>query len=69
MRFTSKLSEDPDYIRAAKYRIANDLFKFTFAAVTNSFGAAAWVLFHAIRNTNVKWNRRSHSRRTQDASR
>jgi cytochrome P450 len=52
MWFKSKLSEDPDYLRAAKHRIANDLFMFTFAAVTNSFGAAAWVLFHVIRNTN-----------------
>jgi cytochrome P450 len=50
--FTSRLSEDPDYLRVAKRRIANDLFNFSFAAVTNSFVAAAWVLFHVIRNTN-----------------
>jgi cytochrome P450 len=52
MWFTTKLQEDPDYLRVAKRRIANDLFMFTFAAVANSFGAAAWVLFHVIRNTN-----------------
>jgi cytochrome P450 len=50
--FTSKCEEDPDYLRAAKHRIANDLFMFTFASVPNTFGAAAWVLFHVIRNTN-----------------
>jgi cytochrome P450 len=52
MWFKSKLLEDPEYLRVAKFRIANDLFMFTFAAVANSYGAAAWVLFHVIRNTN-----------------
>jgi hypothetical protein len=52
MWFSFKLKEDPDYLRATPHQIANDLLMLTFAAVANSYGAAAWVLFHAIRNTN-----------------
>ena len=52
MWYTSRLSEDPEYLRVAKHRIANDLFMFAFAAVANTYSAAAWVLFHVIRNTN-----------------
>jgi cytochrome P450 len=43
---------DADSMKRARRRMANDLFFFTFAAVTNSYSAAAWVLFHVIRNTN-----------------
>jgi cytochrome P450 len=50
--FTTKCEEDPDYLRVAKHRIANDLFMLTFASVPNTFAVAAWVLFHVIRNTN-----------------
>jgi cytochrome P450 len=52
MWYTTRLSEDPEYLRVAKHRIANDLFMFAFAAIANTFGAAAWVIFHVIRNTN-----------------
>jgi cytochrome P450 len=41
---------DPDIIRTTHTRIANHLFSFSFAAVTNSFGAAAWVIFHVLSN-------------------
>jgi hypothetical protein len=43
---------DADSTQRARRRTANDLFFFTFAAVTNSYSAAAWVIFHVIRNTN-----------------
>ena len=43
--------KNPDFLRGARVRIANDLFFFTFAAITNSYAAAAWALWHVIRNT------------------
>jgi cytochrome P450 len=46
-----KLQKNPDYLRGTRVRIANDMFLFTFAAITNSYPVVAWVLFHAIRNT------------------
>jgi cytochrome P450 len=52
MWYTTRLSDDPEYLRVAKYRIANDLFMFAFAAVANTYAAATWVIFHVIRNTN-----------------
>lgn len=36
----------------ARTRIANDLFSFTFAAFSNSFSMAAWVLYHYLRDTH-----------------
>ena len=47
-----KAKENPDVFEDFKVRIANDLILFTFAAITNSFGAAAWSLFHILKNTD-----------------
>lgn len=46
-----KLNGNEDDLHLARTRIANDLFNFTFAAFSNSFGMAAWVLFHYLRDT------------------
>lgn len=46
-----KLQKNPDYLRGTRERIANDMYLFTFVAITNSFATAGWVLFHVIRNT------------------
>ena len=46
-----RLQKNPDYLRGTRERMANDMFFFTFAAVTNSFSAVGWVLFHVMRNT------------------
>mmetsp|Transcript_16663 Transcript_16663/g.40700 ORF Transcript_16663/g.40700 Transcript_16663/m.40700 type:complete len:265 (-) Transcript_16663:117-911(-) len=37
---------------AARRRIANDAFNFTFSAIDNSFSAFAWTLFHILDDTN-----------------
>lgn len=47
-----KLNGNLEEVQLARTRIANDLFNFTFAAFSNSFGMAAWVLFHYLRDTN-----------------
>jgi cytochrome P450 len=38
--------------RSARTRIANDAILFTFAALTNSYGMAAWVLYYMLRNVD-----------------
>ena len=43
--------QHPQLLKEAKIRIANDLIFFTFAAITNSYGAAAWSLYHTLKNT------------------
>ena len=47
-----KLNGNGEELALARTRIANDLFSFTFAAFSNSFGMSAWVLFHYLRDTN-----------------
>jgi len=49
--YKQKLQNNAEYLRGARIRIANDLFFFTFAAITNSYAAAAWTLWHILRNT------------------
>merc|ERR1719253_1479862 len=46
-----KVNGNIDDLRLARTRIANDLFNFTFAAFSNSFGMSAWVLFHFLKDT------------------
>lgn len=46
-----RLNGNQEDLKLARTRIANDLFNFTFAAFSNSFGMAAWVLFHYLRDT------------------
>jgi cytochrome P450 len=50
--YSTKLGKNDDLLRAARIRLANDMFIFTFAAFSNSFSTAAWILFHTISNTN-----------------
>lgn len=50
--FKLKLEQNADYLKEARIRIANDLFLFTFAAITNSYAGAAWVIWHVLRNTD-----------------
>ena len=47
-----KLPEDQKHLlRESKVRICHDLFGFIFAAVTNSFAAAAWIMWHYLNNS------------------
>mmetsp|Transcript_54206 Transcript_54206/g.80862 ORF Transcript_54206/g.80862 Transcript_54206/m.80862 type:complete len:264 (-) Transcript_54206:236-1027(-) len=46
-----KLNGNKEDVDVARTRIANDLFNFTFAAFSNSFGMAAWVLYHYLCDT------------------
>ncbi|KAL3915927.1 MAG: hypothetical protein SGILL_005416 [Bacillariaceae sp.] len=46
-----KLNGSDEDIYYARTRIANDLFNFTFAAFSNSFGMSAWVLYHYLLDT------------------
>jgi cytochrome P450 len=48
----NRLDKNEDSLKAAKRRICNDLFMFTFAALSNSYAAAAWVMYHILNNTN-----------------
>ena len=48
----NRLDKDEAALKIATRRICNDLFMFTFAAFTNSYAAAAWVMYHVVRNTN-----------------
>eukprot|EP00547_Thalassionema_nitzschioides_P015974 CAMPEP_0194253410 /NCGR_PEP_ID=MMETSP0158-20130606/29775_1 /TAXON_ID=33649 /ORGANISM="Thalassionema nitzschioides, Strain L26-B" /LENGTH=421 /DNA_ID=CAMNT_0038991091 /DNA_START=324 /DNA_END=1585 /DNA_ORIENTATION=+ len=48
----NRLDKDEAALRSATRRIGNDLFMFTFAAFTNSYAAAAWVMYHILHNTN-----------------
>lgn len=43
--------QDEAIFRSARRRIANDIILFTFAAVINSYGMAAWTLYYVLRNT------------------
>ncbi len=45
------VEQDANLLRQARHRIVYDIFTFMFAAFSNSFGAAAWTLFHVLRNT------------------
>lgn len=45
-----EFKENEQYLLAARKRVANYLFNFSFAAVTNSYGMAAWVIYHIIKN-------------------
>lgn len=47
-----KLNQDVEALKCAKRRILNELFLFTFAAFSNSYGGAAWLVYHIIGNTS-----------------
>jgi len=50
--YNIRLDRSPSDLKLARRRIANDLFFFTLAAITNSFAGAAWTIYHVLRNSN-----------------
>jgi cytochrome P450 len=48
----AKLGQDLEAIQRAKRRLLNDIFFTTFAAFTNSYGGAAWLFYHILKNTS-----------------
>ena len=50
-RYEREFNKNADFLRLARTRIANDIFSFSFAAFSNSFGGAAWVLYHILKDT------------------